>query len=74
MAETGKRRYDFGGEIVPYKRQKNEIAILKPQNQGVVPLVRYFVFFLRFIALIAARKASLNLGLLALQQSTDTYR
>jgi len=37
MAETGKRRYDFGGEIVPYKRPKNEISVYKSSNQGVVP-------------------------------------
>ena len=39
MADTGKRRYDFGGEIVPYKKPKNEVVLRKPHPRSVVPLV-----------------------------------
>ena len=42
MADAGKRRYDFGGEIVPYKRPKNEIAIRKMHPQAMALSVSLF--------------------------------
>ena len=42
MADAGKRRYDFGGEIVPYKRPKNEVAIRKMHPQAMALSVSPF--------------------------------
>eukprot|EP00794_Sanderia_malayensis_P012164 gene12164-13419_t len=36
MAELGKRRYDFGGELVPLKKQKNELVAVGAQRNEII--------------------------------------
>ncbi len=39
MAEHGKRRYDFGGELVPLKKPKNEIVAKLGQRNEITQSV-----------------------------------